>query len=70
MTVTPGDKIKFNTDPGNVNRINEGYVYEVVGQDIFVSQNKCWEAIGFAQNWVIQKDQIIANYGPCDGCSF
>jgi len=68
MNVSIGDKIKFRLDDGYV---NEGYVYQVKNDtSIAVSQNRHWTTIGFAQNWIVRKDQITENFGKCDGCSF
>lgn len=56
-----GNKIKFRLDGG---RVNEGYIYKIQDEKLYVSQNKPAETIGFAQNWIISKEQVIENLTP------
>jgi len=56
MMVPPWPKVRFKTDSGNE---CEGYIYSKWGDKIYVSQNKSYETIGLAQNWIITKEQIL-----------
>jgi hypothetical protein len=55
----PWPKIQFRTESGHV---NDGYLYHIMGDSFWVSQNPNGGSYGLAQNWVISWKQIIKFY--------
>jgi len=55
----PWKKIRFKTESGGV---YDGYVYLIMENRLYVSQNDSGETLGMCQNWVICKEQILNEY--------
>jgi len=53
---TPWKRVKFKRANGYT---NEGYVYLIVGDTYWVSQNRTPETMGLAQNWEVHKNEIV-----------
>jgi hypothetical protein len=55
----PWPKVQFKTESGH---IYDGYLYMILGDSFYISQNSKWETMGLAQNWVIHHSNIIKFY--------
>lgn len=56
---TPWPKVQFKTESGH---IYDGYLYYILGDSFYISQNQSNETIGLAQNWVIHHRNVIKFY--------
>ena len=72
---TPWPKIQFKTESDHT---NDGYLYLILGDKFYISENQSYETMGLAQNWIISYKQIIKFYDeqyltkcPCNspGCN-
>lgn len=56
---SPWPKIRFKTESGIE---YDGYLYYVLGDCFYISQNQSTETIGLAQNWIIPFKNVIKFY--------
>lgn len=55
----PWPKLRFREKTGQE---QDAYLYWILADKFYVSQNSNWEAWGLAQNWIIALEDIIKFY--------
>ncbi len=55
----PWPKVQFKTESGS---IHDGYLYYILGDSFYISQNNRGETMGLVENWVIHWRNIIKFY--------
>ncbi len=58
---SPWPKVQFRSEDGTV---HDGYLYYILGDGYYISQNQYHETMGLAQNWIVGWRQIIKFYDP------